>query len=380
MFTRKEDRIRQAVNHSIVGFAVLRLLFHGCLLPIASVGMGAEVFPGRTWETATPAEQGWNEEKLSAVLDFAMLRKSSSVVLVDRGVIIAERHVQVDSPSRRYESSKIAQNQLGHAIEDVASVQKSIVSYLIGIAVKNGKIGLDAPVQQYLGTGWSRCTASEEKQITLQHLLTMTSGLNVRLQRTAQPGTQWHYNTAAYSKTIACLEAALDQEIQEISRQWLFDPIGMHDSSWTSRGNGIGVGQQRNPWGLTTSARDLARFGLLISRGGRWEDQEQRIDPGYLGAALKPSQTLNESYGFLWWLNGQRGSIRAGRHINRPLLPTAPDDLVAGLGAMGRKCYVVPSRDWVVVRLGDDPNLPGKKQFDLEFWQRLMLAAPDRAK
>jgi hypothetical protein len=88
----------------------------------------------------------------------------------------------------------------------------------------------------------------------------------------------------------------------------------------------------------------------------------------------KTSQQLNPSYGYLWWLNGQSSAIRGGRKVDGPLNSSAPADLVAGLGALGRKCYVVPSLDLVVVRLGDNPEQSGQAQFDKEFWRLLMLA------
>jgi hypothetical protein len=57
------------------------------------------------------------------------------------------------------------------------------------------------------------------------------------------------------------------------------------------------------------------------------------------------------------------------------MIPSAPDDLVAMQGALGRKCYVVPSMNLVVVRLGDEPG----QTFNEEFWALLMKAAPKNA-
>ena len=97
-------------------------------------------------------------------------------------------------------------------------------------------------------------------------------------------------------------------------------------------------------------------------------------------AALKPSQDMNRSYGYLWWLNGQKSAVRGARQVKGPLIPTAPDDLVAAMGALGRKLYVVPSLGLVVTRLGDSPNVRGQPPFDAEFWKRLMEAAPGKGR
>ena len=56
------------------------------------------------------------------------------------------------------------------------------------------------------------------------------------------------------------------------------------------------------------------------------------------------------------------------------LIPTAPDDLVAAQGALGRKLYIVPSLDLIVTRLGDRPET----EFNAELWRRVMAASPDR--
>ena len=84
---------------------------------------------------------------------------------------------------------------------------------------------------------------------------------------------------------------------------------------------------------------------------------------------------MNPSYGYLWWLNGKRATVRGIRRVRGQLLQTGPSDMFMALGALGRKCYVVPSLELVVVRLGDLPEISGKPRFDQEFWRLLMLAA-----
>ena len=87
---------------------------------------------------------------------------------------------------------------------------------------------------------------------------------------------------------------------------------------------------------------------------------------------------MNPSYGYLWWLNGQSHTMRGTGHTRTPgwLIPSAPKDLVAALGALGRKLYVVPSLEIIVTRLGDAPEISGEERFDRGFWTRMMAAAP----
>jgi hypothetical protein len=82
----------------------------------------------------------------------------------------------------------------------------------------------------------------------------------------------------------------------------------------------------------------------------------------------------NPAYGRLWWLNGSSYSLRpAGRRSETALIPAAPPELVAALGAQDRKIYIVRSRKLIVVRTGQATPDRG---FDQELWLRLMKALP----
>jgi CubicO group peptidase (beta-lactamase class C family) len=80
---------------------------------------------------------------------------------------------------------------------------------------------------------------------------------------------------------------------------------------------GQGAEAPANALGFATTARDLARFGLLILADGQWQDKPVIADREFLHAALRPSEKLNPSYGYLWWLNGQAEVARGAgeRHL-----------------------------------------------------------------
>lgn len=320
------------------------------------------------WERIAPASAGWNAAQLDAALDFARQRRSSGVVVLLHGKILAERNWNPDEieSSGRYGFRKTSN---GRAIEDVASVQKSVTSTLMAVALEKGLVSLDDPVSKHLGAGWSKATPEQEARITLRHLITQTSGLTERLEYEADPGTKWRYNTTAYQHTIQALAAASGLSPNELTEQWLTSRIGMHDSRWIERPNMPGA------LGLASTARDLARFGLLILAGGKWNGETIVDNPEYLRAMHQSSQDLNPAYGYLWWLNGKR-FIRANGAGGDNLNPYAPDDLVAALGALGRKVYIVPSVGLVVTRIGANAQERGEPIFDHELWKRLMSAAP----
>ena len=245
---------------------------------------------------------------------------------------------------------------------------------MTGVAEGKGLLDLEAPVSKYLGEGWSKSSPKQENGITVTHLLSMSSGLSESTEYAGPAGEVWMYNTPAYSRLFGVLEAATGKQLNDLTSEWLTSRVGMRDSKWWDRPFAINAA---NRIGFTTSARDLARFGLMILAGGEWDVDDLLGNPTYLSRALSPSQSINESYGYLWWLNGGK-TVGGGRNNTKmrpgPLIPAAPDDLVAEHGALNRKCYVVPSLRLVVTRLGDDP--PVKDRFNQEFWTRLMRAVP----
>jgi CubicO group peptidase (beta-lactamase class C family) len=115
-----------------------------------STGPSSLYFPGdgRTWEGVSPQQAGWNRENLDSALDYAGTVDSSAVVVLHDGRILAERYWSPRTVPR------IGSTPEGWPIEDVASLQKSIVSLLVGIAVDHRLVQRDAPVSRYLRAGW----------------------------------------------------------------------------------------------------------------------------------------------------------------------------------------------------------------------------------
>jgi CubicO group peptidase (beta-lactamase class C family) len=323
-----------------------------------------------SWESVLPRETGWDAAGLSRALAFAGENRSTAVVILHRGRILAEQYWTVDgAPGAGTDSH-------GRPIEDVASVQKSVVATLIGIAQDLKLVDLDAAVSKYLGQGWSKASALEEGAITVRHLMSMSSGLDETLSFRHPPGQRWFYNTPAYSQLIAVLARVSRKEPNAYTADWLTRTIGMTDTRWIARAPG-----GPNPYGLATTGGDLARFGLLILADGRWRGTPV-VAARHLREAHEPSQAMNPSYGLLWWVNDSDGWedwTQRGRQGGR-FIPTAPADLLAARGAADRRLYVVPSLELVVTRLGAPTRGSGTDAdtqfFDREFWRRLSEAAP----
>lgn len=346
-------------------------------LPAENAPLAGELYwpTPRAWETVAPTEAGMETARLEEALAFAKERHSSGVVVVRGGRIVAERYWR---------------GWTSETASDMCSAQKSISSTLVGIAIDSGIIkGVDESTSDFL-TEWK---GTPKEQITLRHLLSMASGLYssrrsdlwrglraadqttyaLRLPQAHPPGTSWAYNNPVYGLLNTLLERATGKTRDQFARERLFEPLGMTHSKceWITLSPRWGLKHH----GIRSSCRDMARFGLLILRGGRWQDR-QIVSEAYVRDATRPSQNLNPAYGYLFWLNGSQthrlpyeDNLREGM-----LFPGCPPDTIAALGAKDSKIYVVPSLDLVVTRLGEraTENVSlAPSEFDSPFLSRI---------
>jgi CubicO group peptidase (beta-lactamase class C family) len=252
-------------------------------------------------------------------------------------------------------------------VRDVASVQKSVLSLLIGRAIRDRHFALETSVDEILGPGWT--DHRETAGITVFHLLTMTSGLDDSLTVVSPPGQRWVYSNA-FAQLFDVLTVATGRELDDIARAWLFDPADATTATFAER-RATGVA----PVGLRATARDLAAIGNVVR-----DPTHPAHDARWLEDALAPSQELNQAYGFLWWLNGQRSFVLPGQvrpPLEGALIPSAPADMVAALGKDDQKLYVSRDLDLVVARLGGkavDRGALASSSFDDQLWQALLAA------
>jgi CubicO group peptidase (beta-lactamase class C family) len=310
------------------------------------------------------------EPAMQAVLDYAQSQKTTGFLIVRDGKTLVERNWPLPPDAGTFRTTFAYETTPeGALLEDVASQQKSFVSMLVAIAVDKGLIDVDRPVVDYLGAGWSKAAPDQERAIRVIHVLNMSSGLDDHFAYAAPAGSLFHYNTPVYATTKRLLAAVTNQPLEAITADWLTTPAGMTQTAWRRRPAAFAdVG---NPTGLVTSPRDVARFGQIVLDRGKARDGRRIVSEAGLAAMLERSPA-NPAYGRLWWLNGSKETARAdGRRMPGPLIPAAPADLVAALGALERRLYVVPSQRLVVVRLG---RAAPDEDFDQQLWLRLSKA------
>ena len=162
------------------------------------------------------------------------------------------------------------------------------------------------------------------------------------------------------------VENATGQDYNTYTQEKIGSKIGMN-------GQWIKQGYSNVFW---STARDMARFGLLILNKGKWENKTILSDESYYNQMVNTSQDLNPSYGYLWWLNGKSSIIIPGlrNNLNQSLSDKAPDDLFGGLGKNGQFVDIIPSQKMVVVRMGqasEESLVP--ISFHNEMWEKINL-------
>ncbi|MDP4679704.1 MAG: hypothetical protein NWS46_04985 [Cyclobacteriaceae bacterium] len=102
----------------------------------------------------------------------------------------------------------------------------------------------------------------------------------------------------------------------------------------------------------------MARFGLLMINEGKWENETILEDKDYFDEMINSSQELNLSYGYLWWLNG-KSSFKTPilqTTFTGSLIPNAPTDMYSALGKNEQYLCIVPSKNLIIIRMGNNPD------------------------
>lgn len=342
-------------------FPVLTLVWIGILSNLSAQPLYFPPLAGNTWESVSPASLGWCTNRLDSLFQFLDSRDTKAFLILKDGRIAVERYF-----------GQFTRDSLWYW----ASAGKTLTAFLIGQAQEDGLLHINDPTSDYLGTGWTSLPAEKEALITIRHQLTMTTGLAddgpdgfctlpACLTYEADAGTRWSYHNPPYTLLTNVLQEAGGQSLNLFFSQKIRNRLGMR-GLWLPQGyNQIYV----------SDARSMARFGLMILNRGIWASDTLMRDTDYFQAMVNTSQALNPAYGYLWWLNGKAFYKLPGFQFNFAghLLPNAPADLIAALGANDQKLYVIPSQRMVIVRMGEEAGgfSPALSGFDNQLWEEL---------
>jgi CubicO group peptidase (beta-lactamase class C family) len=294
---------------------------------------------GNIWDTISPSELGWCEDSIQVLYDYLESSDSKAFIVLKNGKIVLEKYFGTFT-----KDSLWVWNSAG----------KTLTAYAVGIAQTEGLLNINDPTSAYLGTAWTSLTPTQEGAITIRHQLTMTTGLDEGvsfdctdpncLEYLAAPGTRWSYHNSPYTLLDGVIENASGLTLNQYVQQKIGSKIGMTGMFYSFGYNNVYV----------SKARSMARFGLLLSQDGVWNGTTVQSDINYLNEMHSPSQTLNNSYGYLTWLNGQSSFMLPSTQFvfSGSAVPNAPSDMYAALGKNGQIINVVPSQDLVIVRMG----------------------------
>ncbi len=327
-----------------------------------------------TWETTEPATLGWCPERIASMYTFLEQQNTKGFIVLKDGKIVLEKYF-----------GTFTQDSLWYW----ASAGKTITSFLVGKAQEEGYLSINNKTSDYLGTNWTNCSLPQENNIKISNQLTMTTGLddgvadnhctlNSCLTYLADPGTRWAYHNAPYTLLEGVLENATGQPINTYTQLKLKNQTGITGFWTTIDADNLFI----------SKVRSMARFGLLIQGGGMWNGTTLMNDSSYFSQMLNTSQSLNKSYGYLWWLNGKQSFMVPTSQLVFPgsYAPEAPADMFAGIGKNGQIVSIAPSQGLVVVRMGNQPDA-NEVPFILcnQIWQQINnlncdLALPNETK
>lgn len=315
-----------------------------------------------SWETKSITDLGWNAGAEQPLYDFLEANTTDAFIILKDGKIVIEKYF-----------GDFGQSSL-HSWNSAA---KTLTAFTVGIAQEEGFLSIDNPSSNYMGTGWSSLTPEQEAKITVRNHLTMTTGLDYTVPQNFctdpecllyknEPSTYWYYHQGAYTLLDNIVTGAVQQDFKDYFNTKIRNKIGM-TGSWVKTGSYLNL--------YFSNARSMARFGLLNLNKGVWDKTTILEDQNYFNAMTTTSQDLNKSYGYLYWLNGKSNYKIPGSEtlFSGKLIPNAPDDLIAGLGAFDQKLYIIPSKGLVIVRMGDSGNEDelGPTEFDNDLWEKI---------
>jgi CubicO group peptidase (beta-lactamase class C family) len=330
-------------------------LLAGCLgspsEQAASLPAAPVYWPAHEWQVSLPEEQGMDSEMLGRMFQQVEDQQLNlhSLLIVRNGYLVTEAYFHpYDQDQPQY----------------LASISKSVISTLVGIAIQKGYIqDIEETLVSFFPDRTIANLDARKKAITLQDLLTLRAGLAcsqgyfsgmdqssdwvqfmLDTPMAEQPGTKFNYCGGAVHLLSAILQRTTGMSTREFANRFLFEPIGIArvpDTRWPADPQGIPMG----PTGLYLTPRDLVKLGTLYLQNGAWGDQQ--IVPAEWVKSATASHTSKDNeldYGYLWTVDPAQGSYSA-------------------LGLAGQEIIVIPSRNLVIVFTGTLPSTKPDEDF-----------------
>lgn len=304
-------------------------------------------WPTHGWRHSSPEAQGIDSKVLADAFDFVRDHR----IPIHSLTIVRNGYVVLDAYFWPFQDGQL---------HDLASVTKSVTSTLVGIAIGNHKLaGMTQPISSVFSDRTIANLDDRKKRVTIEHLLTMTSGLDCHAERGEitlsqmmgsgnwtqfmldlpmrdEPGSRFEYCSGGMHLLSAAITKATGLSALDFARRELFAPLGIGHVAWPADAQGHSHG-----WGdLHLEPRDMAKLGYLWLHNGRWNNL-QLVPPDWMTAAVHaqshPTRGNGQQYGYGLWIYPDR----------------QPPEFEA-LGRGGQRISVIPAKNLVVVFTGGE--------------------------
>ncbi len=307
-----------------------------------------EYWPTDGWRTCRPEEVGMDSKKLKELNEEVQILLKlhidvQNIVIIKDGYIVAEQ----------YYSDEYGADSLHR----IYSCTKSITSALLGIAIDKGYIqNVNSRMIDFFPEYEIENLTPKKQQITLEHLLTMSAGLEwyemeyrynderntyrsfvesenqVRfvLDRpmVAAPGEEYSYNTGISHVLSSIIQKTTGVRADSLALEYLFNPLGIENYYWPLDAHDVAYGGN----GIRLTSRDLAKFGYLYLKNGMWDNNRIVSENWVINSQQKHiarKYIPDYYYGYHWWISNK--------------------NYYSAVGFAGQWLIIVPEQNLVVV-------------------------------
>ena len=282
-------------------------------------------------QTSTLKDVGLNEKIIQSMLDSIVNGNYPNIhsVLIYRNNKLAYENYFPGMDQHRGKGNIGFVDHHRDSLHDLRSVTKTFVGAAVMIAIDQGKIkSLDQKVFDFFPEH-AKLDTGLKKDITIRHLLTMSSGLEwsedlpytdpknseTAMDRSndpvlyvlsqsivSRPGSVFNYSGGSTQLLAAVVERATSIPIDQFAAKYIFSPLGIKDFHWVKRKEGIPIAAS----GLRLRSRDMIKFGILLLNNGQW-NKTQIISRSLSEGAMKrqtsdPPGPPNVGYGYQIWI------------------------------------------------------------------------------
>ena len=345
-------------------------------------GLPNAPWPTRGWAVSSPEAEGLDGavlDKLDAEFASGARGQITGMLVIRNGKVVIDKSHKHDfvrlfegrdpvrGPYNYYDPDWYPFYRHGR-LHTMQSVSKSVTSALIGIAIGRGDLpGTDVKLMPYLAGDFRVPDADPRRNdLTLKHLLTMTSGIKwdestvaytdpanscagmeksddwiqfvLNQPLVAAPGATFVYNSGVTELLSQVIKKVTGKQADEYAAEHLFAPLGITDTFWKRTPKGL----SDTEGGLYLTARDLAKIGYLYLHDGVWNGR-RLLPEGWVKASTtplvdtRPGQPRSRKYGYQWWVLPYGDGSRQA---------------YAALGYGGQRLIVVPEHQLIAVFTG----------------------------